>query len=60
MKKQLKDQSQHFKESIIERTTVAKQKLKDNANGLLNNVRDGITEVKESAKDTVKQVPLSI
>lgn len=60
MKKQLKDQSQHFKNSIIERTAVTKQKMKDNANGLLNNVRDGITEVKESAKNTVKQAIINM
>ncbi|MEY9978764.1 hypothetical protein [Lysinibacillus sp. RC79] len=60
MKKQLKDHSQHFKGSVIERTVAAKQKMNDNVNGLLNNVRDSITDVKESAKNTVKQTILSM
>lgn len=60
LKKKLKDHSQHFKESVIERTVAAKQKMNDNVNGLLNNVRDNISEVKESTKNTVKQTILSM
>ncbi|AJK88512.1 MULTISPECIES: hypothetical protein [Lysinibacillus] len=58
MKNLLKECRQHFKDSIIERTVTSKQKLDDKVTGLRNDVRDSITEVKDSAKSTVKQTIL--